>query len=174
MEASQRVEEFRKNYQAIRDEVGQVIVGLDEAVEQVLACLLTGGHALLEGVPGIGKTMLVRTLAEVLTTGADEVKVAAAGALAAMDQAEAQRAIAALAVRAEAAEAVRIEAFRAASESVRVFGNQLTEALVEQVIEVVAGDGSLELRDAAAQLLGALNLPSEKIKSLIQAATEAD
>jgi MoxR-like ATPase len=66
MEASQRVEEFRKSYQAIRDEVGQVIVGLDEAVEQVLSCLLTGGHALLEGVPGIGKTMLVRTLAEVL------------------------------------------------------------------------------------------------------------
>ena len=66
MEASQRVEQFQKNYQAIRGEVGKVIVGLDEVVEQVLACLLTGGHALLEGVPGIGKTMLVRTIAEVL------------------------------------------------------------------------------------------------------------
>ena len=66
MEASRRVEEFQKNYQAIRSEVGKVIVGLDEVVEQVMACLLTGGHALLEGVPGIGKTMLVRTLAEVL------------------------------------------------------------------------------------------------------------
>ena len=66
MEAGQRVQQFQKNYQAIGDEVGRVIVGLDQAVEQVLACLLTGGHALLEGVPGIGKTMLVRTLAEVL------------------------------------------------------------------------------------------------------------
>jgi len=66
MEAQQRVEQFQKNYEAIRSEVGKVIVGLEEVVEQVLSCLLTGGHALLEGVPGIGKTMLIRTLAEAL------------------------------------------------------------------------------------------------------------
>jgi len=67
MDTQQRVEKFQKDYEAIRGEVGKVIVGLEEVVEQTLACLLTGGHALLEGVPGIGKTMLVRTLAETLT-----------------------------------------------------------------------------------------------------------
>ena len=43
-----------------------MIVGHDEIVDGVLTCLLAGGHALLEGVPGLGKTMLVRTLAEAL------------------------------------------------------------------------------------------------------------
>jgi MoxR-like ATPase len=66
MDVQARVDEFRRQYEAIRAEVAGVIVGLDEVVEQVLACLLTGGHALLEGVPGIGKTVLVRTLADVL------------------------------------------------------------------------------------------------------------
>ena len=66
MDSQQRVEEFRKNYETIRTEVGKVMVGLEETVEQVLCCLLTGGHALLEGVPGIGKTMLIRTLSESL------------------------------------------------------------------------------------------------------------
>jgi len=66
MEAQERVEQFQASYEAIRAEVGKVIVGLEEVVEQVLSCLLTGGHALLEGVPGIGKTMLIRTLAEAL------------------------------------------------------------------------------------------------------------
>ncbi|NIA20955.1 MAG: AAA domain-containing protein [Anaerolineaceae bacterium] len=66
MDSQQRVGEFRKNYEAIRAEVAKVMVGLEEAIEQVLCCLLTGGHALLEGVPGIGKTMLIRTLSEAL------------------------------------------------------------------------------------------------------------
>src|SRR6059058_3419426 len=48
----------------LRDEIGKMIVGQNDIVEGVLMCLLGGGHALLEGVPGLGKTMLVRTLAE--------------------------------------------------------------------------------------------------------------
>ncbi len=48
------------------EEVGKVIVGQRETVEGVLICLLARGHGLLEGVPGLGKTMLVRTLAEAL------------------------------------------------------------------------------------------------------------
>jgi MoxR-like ATPase len=48
----------------LRDEIGKMIVGQETIVEGVLMCLLGGGHALLEGVPGLGKTMLVRTLAE--------------------------------------------------------------------------------------------------------------
>jgi MoxR-like ATPase len=48
----------------VKEEIGKMIVGQDDIVDGVLTCLLAGGHALLEGVPGLGKTMLVRTLAE--------------------------------------------------------------------------------------------------------------
>lgn len=62
----QQAEEFRRRYQAVRDEIGKVIVGHDEIVHGVLTSMFVGGHCLLEGVPGLGKTMLVRTLAESL------------------------------------------------------------------------------------------------------------
>ncbi|MFO0820407.1 MAG: MoxR family ATPase [Pirellulales bacterium] len=62
-----RAEEFRKRYQAVRDEVGKVIVGHDEIVHGVLTCLFIGGHCLLEGVPGLGKTLLIRSLAQALS-----------------------------------------------------------------------------------------------------------
>ena len=58
--------EFRDRYEAAREMIGRVIVGHDEIVNGVLTSMLCGGHCLLEGVPGLGKTMLVRTLAEVL------------------------------------------------------------------------------------------------------------
>ncbi|HWC01110.1 MAG TPA: MoxR family ATPase [Bryobacteraceae bacterium] len=51
---------------AVRSEIGKVIVGQDDVVEGVLICLLAGGHVLLEGVPGLGKTTLLRTLARAL------------------------------------------------------------------------------------------------------------
>ena len=50
----------------VRNEIGKVIVGQQEVVDGVLICLLAGGHVLLEGVPGLGKTTLLRTLARVL------------------------------------------------------------------------------------------------------------
>ena len=50
----------------MREQVARVIVGHDDIVEGVLTCLFVGGHCLLEGVPGLGKTLLVRTLAQVL------------------------------------------------------------------------------------------------------------
>ncbi|MCC9641379.1 MoxR family ATPase [Rhodopirellula sp. JC740] len=59
-------EKFRQRYVAIREMIGRVIVGHDDIVGGVLTSMLCGGHCLLEGVPGLGKTMLVRTLAEVL------------------------------------------------------------------------------------------------------------
>ena len=62
----QQAEEFRRRYTAVRNEIGKVIVGHDDIVHGVLTCLFVGGHCLLEGVPGLGKTLLVRTLAQAL------------------------------------------------------------------------------------------------------------
>jgi MoxR-like ATPase len=60
------LEEFSRITQAIETEVGRVIVGQEDVVRSVLICVLASRHALLEGVPGLGKTQLIRTLAEVL------------------------------------------------------------------------------------------------------------
>lgn len=57
---------FKQNLDLIRREIAKVIVGQDEIVTNVLIALIGGGHVLLEGVPGLGKTMLVRTLSQVL------------------------------------------------------------------------------------------------------------
>ena len=64
--AEQKYEEFRETFLKIQQEVSKQIVGQKEIIEGVLICLMTGGHALLEGVPGLGKTLLIRTLHEVL------------------------------------------------------------------------------------------------------------
>jgi MoxR-like ATPase len=61
--AGERVESFVQRYGQLEQEVHKVIVGHDEIVDQVLVALFAGGHVLLEGVPGLGKTLLVRTLA---------------------------------------------------------------------------------------------------------------
>ncbi|HWL93674.1 MAG TPA: MoxR family ATPase [Phycisphaerae bacterium] len=60
-------DEFRAKFKAVRDEIGKAIVGHDDIVQGVLTCLFTGGHALLEGVPGLGKTYLIRCMAEALS-----------------------------------------------------------------------------------------------------------
>src|SRR6201995_5533298 len=56
--------EFRATFRRIAEEMGRMIVGQKEIVEGVLVAFFAGGHVLLEGVPGLGKTMLVRTLAD--------------------------------------------------------------------------------------------------------------
>jgi MoxR-like ATPase len=58
---------FRQRIETLRAEIAKSIVGNREVVDGVITCMLAGGHALLEGVPGLGKTMLVRTLAETLS-----------------------------------------------------------------------------------------------------------
>ncbi len=60
------LEQFHTYSRAIEEEVGRVIVGQKEVLRLVLISVLSGGHVLLEGVPGLGKTMLIRTLAETL------------------------------------------------------------------------------------------------------------
>src|SRR6476619_5296290 len=62
----QRASEFRTAFRRLQNEIGKVIVGHTEVVQGVLTCLFVGGHALLEGVPGLGKTLLVRALASAL------------------------------------------------------------------------------------------------------------
>ena len=62
----QELDRFREDFSNLRREVGKVIVGQDKIVEGVLMGLIAGGHVLLEGVPGLGKTLLVRTLASVM------------------------------------------------------------------------------------------------------------
>ncbi|HEX5505383.1 MAG TPA: MoxR family ATPase [Thermomicrobiales bacterium] len=64
--AAMPVEEFRRIAARVEGEVGKVIVGQADTLREVLIALIAGGHALLEGVPGLGKTMLVRTVAETL------------------------------------------------------------------------------------------------------------
>jgi MoxR-like ATPase len=59
-------EQFRETAARIEAEVGKYIVGQREVIRHTVVCLIAGGHVLLEGVPGLGKTMLVRTLAKVL------------------------------------------------------------------------------------------------------------
>lgn len=63
----QEAQRFRDRFAAVREQIGRVIVGHDEIVQGVLTAIFVGGHCLLEGVPGLGKTMLIRTLSETLS-----------------------------------------------------------------------------------------------------------
>ncbi len=66
MNTEEQIASFRQTYGALTTEIGKVIVGHEEIVAGTLTAVLAGGHVLLEGVPGLGKTLLVRTLSEVL------------------------------------------------------------------------------------------------------------
>ncbi|WP_129670781.1 MoxR family ATPase [Candidatus Chloroploca sp. Khr17] len=67
-------DEFRRRVQMIEAEVGNVIVGQRELIRQVVVTLMAGGNALLEGVPGLAKTTLVRTLADVIDCGFSRIQ----------------------------------------------------------------------------------------------------
>jgi len=66
MSTEAKIQSFRQTWQNLRAEIGKVMVGADPIVEGTLTAIFAGGHVLLEGVPGLGKTLLVRTLSEVL------------------------------------------------------------------------------------------------------------
>src|SRR5690349_953063 len=66
MSTEEQIQTFRQAYTALRAEIGKVIVGHEAIVDGTLIALFAGGHVLLEGVPGLGKTLLVRTLSQVL------------------------------------------------------------------------------------------------------------
>ncbi len=63
----QQADAFRAAYQGVREQVGRMVVGHTDIVDGVLTCLFTGGNALLEGVPGLGKTLLIRSLSQALS-----------------------------------------------------------------------------------------------------------
>jgi MoxR-like ATPase len=65
-ETKLQLDQFRSDFDILRREIGRVIVGHEEVVQGTLVALIAGGHVLLEGVPGLGKTLLVRTLADAL------------------------------------------------------------------------------------------------------------
>ncbi len=65
-EMQKLAEQFRQRYASVREQIGRVIVGHDDIVHGVLTAMFVGGHCLLEGVPGLGKTMLIRTLSETM------------------------------------------------------------------------------------------------------------
>src|SRR5437016_12837324 len=64
--SKEQVAAFQKDFHAVEAELGKVIVGHHDVIRGVLTALFAGSHCLLEGVPGLGKTLLVRTLGSVL------------------------------------------------------------------------------------------------------------
>ena len=62
----EQVKAFQSDFELVRKEIAKAVVGHQEIVDGVVTCLFAGGHALLEGVPGLGKTLLVRSLSEAL------------------------------------------------------------------------------------------------------------
>ncbi|MFT5423312.1 MAG: MoxR-like ATPase [Phycisphaerales bacterium] len=66
-EVKAQCEAFRKTYNTLKNEIGKVMVGQSDVIDGVLVTLFVGGNVLLEGVPGLGKTLLVRTLAQTLS-----------------------------------------------------------------------------------------------------------
>src|ERR1044071_4599041 len=65
-ELKAQLEVFRQDFKNLRNEISKVIVGQMEILDDMLIALVAGGHVLLEGVPGLGKTLTVRTLADAL------------------------------------------------------------------------------------------------------------
>src|SRR5262249_36823762 len=72
--AAAAIEDFRQTFAAVRREVAKVVVGHEAAIETILVAFFAGGHALIEGVPGIGKTLIVRSLAEALNLSFGRIK----------------------------------------------------------------------------------------------------
>ncbi|HUE30078.1 MAG TPA: AAA family ATPase, partial [Verrucomicrobiae bacterium] len=64
--AEAAIRDFQDTFAAVRQEIARVVVGHEHAIDVILTAFFAGGHVLIEGVPGIGKTLIVRSLAEAL------------------------------------------------------------------------------------------------------------
>lgn len=151
---------------AMRPANGQPI-DIEEAEQWALRAAGAVEKLAVTSNPVFDVTRTREALADAIEAGSDRVKVACAKALAAMDDEAAQQQVAGLATDAAQSESVRVQAFEQLSFSLRRFGNRLVREHSSAVVAVVGGDGSFELRTAAAQALGAMDLPSEQITDLI-------
>ncbi len=68
------VEDFKESYRRIKEEISRMIVGQEEIIDGILISLFCGGHALLEGIPGLGKTSIIKSLGEVLALDTSRVQ----------------------------------------------------------------------------------------------------
>jgi MoxR-like ATPase len=73
MDAKQNINEHVEKLELAKNEIAKVFIGQKQLVDQALITLIAGGHLLVEGVPGLGKTLLVRALARVI--GGDSKRV---------------------------------------------------------------------------------------------------
>src|SRR5215467_6380641 len=64
--ATAAIADFQETFAAIRAEMARVVIGHEQAIETIVTAFFAGGHVLIEGVPGTGKTLIVRSLAEAL------------------------------------------------------------------------------------------------------------
>ena len=64
--ANEKVQAIKASYDQVNGELAKIIVGQKTVLHELFICLLCGGHALLEGVPGLGKTLIVKSLSEIL------------------------------------------------------------------------------------------------------------
>ena len=72
--ATAAIEDFQQTFAAIRAEIARVVIGHEDAIETILTAFFAGGHVLIEGVPGIGKTLIVRSLAEALNLSFNRIQ----------------------------------------------------------------------------------------------------
>ena len=68
------IDELRETYHQVRREIAKVIIGQDEVIERVLICILSRGHGLLMGVPGLAKTMMVHSIANAMSLGFSRIQ----------------------------------------------------------------------------------------------------
>ncbi len=72
--ATAAIADFRETFAAVRAEMARVVIGHEQAIETILTAFFAGGHVLIEGVPGIGKTLIVRSLAEALNLSFNRIQ----------------------------------------------------------------------------------------------------
>lgn len=154
----------------ILDKIGLTALPAARAAEWSIRAARCLGMLSMTRNPVYELGQAVPSLIAVLKDQRDKVRIAAAEALAQFRSPAAQQAIVDLANNAQAGKEVRLAAYAASAESVRMFGNILAEKQIRDVIAVTTGKGDMEIRKAAAKVLGALNLPSEKIMELIVSA----